>query len=38
MSMTNKQRLQMVLNGEIPDVPPHFELAFQMQKESSDIT
>ncbi len=37
MTISNKQRLQMVLNGEIPDVPPHFELAFQLQKEMFDM-
>ena len=31
--MTSKQRLECVLNGQIPDVPPHWELVFQIEKE-----
>ena len=31
--MENKKRLEMLLNGEIPDRPPHFELVFQLEKE-----
>lgn len=28
--MTSKQRLQSLLDGKIPDVPPHWELVFQI--------
>ncbi len=31
--MTNKDRLVQILNGEIPDCPPHFEIVFQLAKE-----
>jgi uroporphyrinogen decarboxylase len=31
---TNKARLQAILRGQIPDVPPHFELVFQLGKEA----
>jgi len=31
--MTNKQRLDTLLHGGIPDVPPHFELLFQIEQE-----
>ena len=31
--MTNKDRLRMVLDGGVPDYPPHFELEFQLGKE-----
>ena len=31
--MTGKQRLECVLNGQVPDVPPHWELVFQIEKE-----
>jgi uroporphyrinogen decarboxylase len=31
--MNNKERLEMILRGEIPDAPPHFELVFQIEKE-----
>ena len=31
--MNNKERLEMILRGEIPDTPPHFELVFQIEKE-----
>lgn len=30
--MNNKQRLETILKGGVPDVPPHFELLFQLQK------
>ncbi len=30
MVMTNKERLQTLLDGGIPDVPPHWELVFQI--------
>lgn len=30
--MTNKDRLQTLLNGSIPDVPPTWELVFQIQE------
>ena len=29
---TNKRRLKMIFDGKVPDVPPHFELAFQLEK------
>lgn len=29
--MTPKERLQTILDGGIPDVPPHFELVFQIE-------
>ena len=29
--MTPKQRLQTILDGGVPDVPPHFELVFQIE-------
>ena len=31
--MTGKQRLELILNGRIPDYPPHWELVFQLEKE-----
>jgi len=31
--MTNKQRMEIVLRGGVPDVPPHWELVFQIEKE-----
>jgi len=31
--LTNKNRLEMVLDGKIPDRPPHWELVFQIEKE-----
>jgi len=31
--LNNKQRLQILLEGQIPDIPPHFELVFQLEKE-----
>ena len=34
---TNKSRLQAILRGEKPDVPPHFELVFQLAKEAFGI-
>lgn len=33
LALTNKQRLQMLLQGQVPDIPPHFELVFQIEKE-----
>jgi hypothetical protein len=33
MSMTNKDRMRRVLDGGVPDRPPHFELEFQLGKE-----
>ena len=30
---TNKQRLETILAGGVPDFPPHFEIAFQLGKE-----
>jgi uroporphyrinogen decarboxylase len=32
-AITGKQRLECVLNGHVPDVPPHWELVFQIEKE-----
>lgn len=32
-SSPNKQRLESLLRGDIPDRPPHFELVFQLEKE-----
>lgn len=34
---TNKSRLEAILRGETPDVPPHFELVFQLHKEAFGI-
>ena len=34
---TNKSRLEAVLAGQIPDVPPHWELVFQLGKEMMGI-
>lgn len=34
---TNKTRLEAILRGEVPDVPPHFELVFQLEKEAFGI-
>ena len=31
--MTGKTKLEMVLNGEVPETPPHWELVFQIEKE-----
>ncbi len=31
--MTGKERLQCLLDGGVPDVPPHWELVFQLEKE-----
>ncbi|MDP6524374.1 MAG: uroporphyrinogen decarboxylase family protein [Kiritimatiellia bacterium] len=31
--MTGKEKLERILNGEIPDSPPHWELVFQIEKE-----
>ena len=31
--MTNKDRLASILDGEVPDVPPHFELDFHLGRE-----
>ena len=36
-NMTNKARLEAVLRGEAPNVPPHFELVFQLPKEAFGI-
>jgi len=30
--MTGKERLQLILDGQIPDRPPHWELVFQLEK------
>ena len=35
--MTGKERLECVLNGQIPDAPPHWELVFQLEKEMFGI-
>ena len=31
--MTGKQRLEMIMSGQVPDVPPHWEMVFQIEKE-----
>lgn len=31
--MTGKEQLECILNGQIPDAPPHWELVFQIEKE-----
>jgi len=31
--MTGKEKLACILNGQIPDSPPHWELVFQIEKE-----
>jgi len=31
--MTGKEKLECILNGQIPDSPPHWELVFQIEKE-----
>jgi len=31
--MTGKENLEKILNGQIPDSPPHWELVFQIEKE-----
>jgi uroporphyrinogen decarboxylase len=33
MTVSNKQRLETLLQGQVPDLPPHFELVFQIEKE-----
>lgn len=33
MTLNPRQRLEMLLKGAVPDVPPHFELVFQLEKE-----
>ena len=35
--MTNKEKLQSILAGQIPDSPPHWELVFQIEKEMFGI-
>ena len=30
--MTGKEKLEKILNGEIPETPPHWELVFQIEK------
>ena len=35
--MTGKEKLECVLNGGIPDTPPHWELVFQIEKEMFGI-
>ena len=32
-SMSGKERLQTILDGGVPDVPPTWELVFQIQEE-----
>jgi len=32
IQMTGKERLQLILDGQIPDRPPHWELVFQLEK------
>lgn len=34
---TNRSRLMTILRGEVPDVPPHFELVFQIEREAFGI-
>ena len=29
--MTSKERLQLILDGGVPDIPPHFELVYQIE-------
>lgn len=36
-AMNNKQRLQILLDGGVPDVPPHWELVFQIPREMFGI-
>jgi uroporphyrinogen decarboxylase len=36
--MIQKERLQKVFDGEIPDKVPHFELVFQLEKEAFGMT
>lgn len=31
--LQNKERLKILLDGGVPDVPPHFELVFQLEEE-----
>ena len=31
--MTGKQRLELILSGQTPDAPPHWELVFQIEKQ-----
>jgi len=31
--LTNKERLEMLLRGQVPETPPHFEIVFQLEKE-----
>jgi uroporphyrinogen decarboxylase len=35
--MNNKESLQLIFNGGVPDFPPHFELTFQIEKEMFDM-
>ncbi len=35
--LSNKERLELILQGEAPDFPPHFELVFQIAKEMLDM-
>lgn len=35
--MTNKERMQTLLDGGVPDVPPHWELVYQISKETFGI-
>ena len=35
--MTGKERLQLILDGQIPNSPPHWELAFQIENEMFGI-
>ncbi len=32
-TMTGKEKLETILNGQIPSTPPHWELVFQIEKE-----
>jgi hypothetical protein len=31
--MKPKQRLELILSGQVPDVPPHWEMVFQLEKD-----
>lgn len=35
--MTGKEKLQLILDGQIPDSPPHWELVFQIENEMFGI-
>lgn len=35
--MTNKERMQVLLDGGVPDVPPHWELVYQISRQTYGI-